>query len=406
MGTRDSFTMMKLAAICAVTIVICAGAAHSLEDAQCLQGFKANGAATKYVMSEAAKTGALCLDGSPGAYYHLPGSGSGADKWYIHHQGGGWCESLDDCLGRSKTDLGSSKRYPATADLGGGYFSTDASQNPLMYNWNHVFMRYCDGGSFSGNNLTTEVYKGTTLHWRGMHVREAIAADLFTNRGLAKATDLVVSGCSAGGLATYLHTDQWCDALHTKNPQAKCVGLPDSGFFLDFQDPTATCSPESLVTPLLGRTVDGDYHCGLKWTFDIQNATAGVNSDCIAAHSGDEWRCMFAEHSSERIHSPMFAMQSQYDSWQTGHVQGHASTQIMGNNITSRIQSDLMAHNNESGAFLDSCHHHCGAWNTIRIDGDLVSVAIQKWYDTIGVPGAKKLWNQNKPYPCDSCCKP
>jgi hypothetical protein len=41
-----------------------------------------------------------------------------------------------------------------------------------------------------------------------MYVREAIATDLFTNRGLDKATDLVVSGCSAGGLATYLHTDQ------------------------------------------------------------------------------------------------------------------------------------------------------------------------------------------------------
>lgn len=37
-----------------------------------------------------------------GAYYHLPGTGSGANKWYVHHQGGGWCESLDDCLSRSK----------------------------------------------------------------------------------------------------------------------------------------------------------------------------------------------------------------------------------------------------------------------------------------------------------------
>jgi hypothetical protein len=275
-----------------------------------------------------------------------------------------------------------------------------------MYNWNHVFMRYCDGGSFSGSNATAEVYKGTTLHWRGRHVREAIASHLFEEQSLAKATDLVVSGCSAGGLATFLHTDQWCDALHKVNPSAKCVGLPDSGFFLDYQDPSVSCSP--LVQPLLGRTIDGDYHCGLKWTYNIQNATAGINQDCVAAHAAtsDEWKCMFAEHSADHIRSPMFAMQSQYDSWQTGNVQGRASTQVMGNNITARIQSDLMAHNNESGAFLDSCHHHCGAWNTIRIDGDLVSTAIQKWYEGIGVQGSKKLWNQNKPYPCASCCKP
>ena len=29
-------------------------------------------------------------------------------------------------------------------------------------------------------------YKGTTLHWRGMHIREGIAEDLFSNRGLGK----------------------------------------------------------------------------------------------------------------------------------------------------------------------------------------------------------------------------
>lgn len=374
------------------------------DDAACLGGFTTGGDATLYKMEDAVNsTGARCLDGSPGAYYFQAGSGSGTSKWYIHHQGGGWCESMDDCLGRSKSDLGSSKNYPATAGLGGGYFSFDQSENPLMYNWNKVFMRYCDGGSFSGNNDTIAEYQGVTLYWRGKRIREAIAADLMANRGLDKATDVMVSGCSAGGLATYLHTDQWCDAL----PNAKCAGLPDSGFFLDYQDPTVTCSPAAQGK--LGTTINGNYHCGLKWTHDIQNATAGINQDCVKAHAGEEWKCMFAEHSAEHIRSPVFAMQSQYDSWQTGHVQGNggnAKTQELGNNITARVQSMLMANNKESGAFLDSCHHHCGAWNTIRIDGDLVSTAIQKWYNTIGQSGAKKLWNQNKLYPCDACCKP
>merc|ERR1711998_279952 len=101
-------------------------------------------------------------------------------------------------------------------------------------------------------------------------------------------------------------------------------------------------------------TINGDYHCGLKWTYTIQNASAGVNQDCIAAHKGEEWKCMFAEHSAEHIRSPVFAMQSQYDSWQTGNVQGHATTQQLGDNITARIQTMLMKYNNESGAFLDS----------------------------------------------------
>ena len=110
-----------------------------------------------------AATGARCLDGSPGAYYIRKGVGSGANKWYIHHQGGGWCESLDDCLGRSKGGLGSSVGYGPTSDMGGGYFSPMPSENPMMYNWNMVHLNYCDGGSFSGNNDTVTSYQNTSL---------------------------------------------------------------------------------------------------------------------------------------------------------------------------------------------------------------------------------------------------
>jgi hypothetical protein len=42
------------------------------------------------------------------------------------------------------------------------------------------------------------------------------------------AAEVVVSGCSAGGLSTYLHADEWAAAL----PAARVTALPDSGFFL------------------------------------------------------------------------------------------------------------------------------------------------------------------------------
>lgn len=42
--------------------------------------------------------------------------------------------------------------------------------------------------------------------------------DLMENRGLKNASDLMVSGCSAGGLATYLHADQWCNTLLRPDP--------------------------------------------------------------------------------------------------------------------------------------------------------------------------------------------
>ena len=50
---------------------------------------------TGYSLVDAAKTdNAVCLDGSPGLYYHRPGTGTGAKKWYIHQEGGGWCSSV------------------------------------------------------------------------------------------------------------------------------------------------------------------------------------------------------------------------------------------------------------------------------------------------------------------------
>eukprot|EP01046_Picozoa_sp_COSAG06_P003380 COSAG06_NODE_131_length_22532_cov_12.428387_17_plen_110_part_00 len=73
------------------------------------------------------------------------------------------------------------------------------------------------------------------------------------------------------------------------------------------------------------------------------------------------------------------------------HGNDAAVVNLMGKNITGRMQANIFTNHPESGAFLDSCHHHCGAWNTIRIDGDLVSVAMQKWYEGIGKPGSKKV---------------
>ena len=54
---------------------------------------------------------------------------------------------------------------------------------------------------FDHRQWNTEV-KGQTLWFRGKHVLKAMATDLLTNRDLKSSTDVVISGCSAGGLAT------------------------------------------------------------------------------------------------------------------------------------------------------------------------------------------------------------
>ena len=68
----------------------------------------------------------------------------------MHMEGGGWCYIEDDCVGRSRTSLGSSKTWGDTANFN-GFLSDDPQLNPLFYNWTVVFLKYCDGASFAGD---------------------------------------------------------------------------------------------------------------------------------------------------------------------------------------------------------------------------------------------------------------
>ena len=59
--------------------------------------------------------GAACLDGSPYAFYIVPGSSA---SFSIGIQGGGWCYDEIDCFERSKTALGTSTLWNATSGVG------------------------------------------------------------------------------------------------------------------------------------------------------------------------------------------------------------------------------------------------------------------------------------------------
>lgn len=94
--------------------------------------------------------GAVCLDGSPPGYYIRQGNGSSASKWILHLEGGGWCADEGTCLNRSKTALGSSTFWPPSAAFN-GFLSDNATVNPDFYDWNMVYLMYCDGSSFTSN---------------------------------------------------------------------------------------------------------------------------------------------------------------------------------------------------------------------------------------------------------------
>eukprot|EP01050_Picozoa_sp_SAG11_P011369 SAG11_NODE_1200_length_5538_cov_8.582460_4_plen_155_part_00 len=66
---------------------------------------------------------AACLDGSAPMMHFRPGKRADTRKVLVYLQGGGWCQSSGQCYNRSigqggqSGDLGSSKHYPACAQM-------------------------------------------------------------------------------------------------------------------------------------------------------------------------------------------------------------------------------------------------------------------------------------------------
>uniref|UniRef100_A0A8R7Q1I1 Pectin acetylesterase n=1 Tax=Triticum urartu TaxID=4572 RepID=A0A8R7Q1I1_TRIUA len=158
------------------------------------------------LVAGARERGAVCLDGTPPGYHWLPGFGEGSDKWLLHLEGGSWCRNLTWCAQRKETNLGSSDHMGRRAEFV-GILSDDQLQNPDFYNWNKVKVRYCDGASFSGN-VEEEFQDGTPFFFRGQRIWEAVMSELLS-KGLSRAKEAFLTGCSAGGLSTYINCDDF-----------------------------------------------------------------------------------------------------------------------------------------------------------------------------------------------------
>ncbi|XP_047960011.1 pectin acetylesterase 8-like [Salvia hispanica] len=178
-------------------------------------------------ITDAITKGAVCLDGSPGAYYFIKGFGDGINSWMIFLPGGAWCGTKGGCLYRSNTNFGSTKNLPPLYLPLVACQSPNKTINPDFYNWNIVLIQYCDGALFMAD--VEAVNPETNLHLRGRRIFTSVIEELISTQGMSSAENALLIGNSAGGLATILN----CDLFHSFLPGAcrvKCIS--DSGFFI------------------------------------------------------------------------------------------------------------------------------------------------------------------------------
>ena len=286
----------------------------------------------------------------------------------------------------------------------------------LCYTYLHIFQcnKICTliytyiigfGGNRDEPDIVTVNNEQVLLYSRGHRILKGVYKDLLNNRGLSNATDIVITGSSAGGLATWLHSDWIYNNLLKNKISKNCYvsALPDSGYFINSNG-------------YHGKT---NYSNGLKWVFNNGNLSYGsVNSDCINYYGGQDdinaVNCVFAQNIAPFVNIPLFALNSKYDSWQTENILGSSNATLInefGKNFSEIMNQQYLSTNNKNNsnnhaAFLDSCHHHTGDWDAIVIDNYTQATAHYDFYENKVMTNStqKYIWIQNETYPCSSCC--
>lgn len=359
------------------------------------------------IVRNASALGALCLDGSLPAYHIHRGFGAGAKNWLLQFEGGGWCNDIESCLDRAKTRRGST-RLMSKWEVFSGILSNNASLNPDFYNWNRVKLRYCDGASFAGD----AVYENETslLYFRGQKIWEAIILDLLP-KGLGQARKALLSGCSAGGLASFLHCDDFTKYVPS-NASVKC--LSDAGFFLDERDISLNHTMRSFYKDLVS----------------LQGVEKNLDKNCTGSLPFPEL-CIFPQYALRFITPPFFILNSAYDVYQFHHGLVPPSADPRGHwnrcklnpaacdpdqlDILQGFRHDMLValalfykYSGRGGMYINSCFAHCQSesqdtWfgvDSPRIHNKTIAEAVGDWYFS------RRITNKEVDcaYPCDTTC--
>lgn len=153
--------------------------------------------------------GPTCLYGSP---FRVSIRRTGSPDTIIYLQGGGACWS-ELCAANEDASMGV---------LPIGWTDADPERNPPLWDFNVVFVAYCDGSVFSGDNVVDEPGAEKRRH-RGLANLTA-ALDVAKQR-FPSPRRLVLSGSSAGGYGTILGTA----VVRMAYPKTPLLVLNDAG---------------------------------------------------------------------------------------------------------------------------------------------------------------------------------
>jgi len=382
---------------------------------------------------EVDERGSYCLDGSqPGIYFEpadTKADPSAATKWVLAFPGGGWCKNEEECIKRSKFPMAARPSISNSYAIFGNsqVRGSDPSESPFS-NYNHAVLWYCDGGIFGGDRDEplsapdpADKTKNVTLYFRGRRILEHMLDTLQKPEfGLSTATEVLLSGGSTGGLATYMHADFVGARLPKSVTKFKAV--PAAGWF------------GSL--PAWMKHGTAQYLEEMQNVFELHGLDGAGPKWCYKSlPDKDRWQCTLADKAYRYSQTPMFVLQA-LDTFLA--VQNETSTSLSLRNFvcagqhlsedrctqddTSRLSAVLdgfVSTLNSTqkfsrpgeGGFLSSCNEHSiyenPAFFKFTDGGVTMAEAVYHWWNADS--SEKADWhlpckiNDKPPYQCASC---
>lgn len=322
--------------------------------------------------------GPKCLDGSQAGYYFRQNTSS--HQFVIYIEGGGVCQGSRDCTSRKRSSLGSSHFWGKTK-TGSELVSMTATSNPDFYTWNHIWIPYCSGDLWLGQeeNPTNPFGSGSDTYT--FHGHKILIAMMTEKVGLDKATHVLLTGCSAGGIGSFHHadwlTEQLPNAIVKTNPEAGWFGAPFQRFPYFVQN-VSDPDPKHL------------NQTTTKWLQNINIYNNSAIGLCNADPSTDDRLCGSIPYFYPYIKSPIFVTEAAADEYQVHHecempngLNASEKAYIIhfGNYLRDNLKQQIVKgkKSKQDGIFTPACFQHCLGWND-KVEGHTWRETLGNWF--------------------------
>ena len=339
--------------------------------------------------------GGKCLDGTSAGFYIR--EGVDPSLFVIHLEGGGYCLTRADCTATALSNLGSSTSWTNEPDpnnlVKNKLLDEKCDTNPDFCNGSIVYVPYCTGDAHIGTRtIASEETWG--FNFDGYHNFVAIIDMLIADYGLGDATQVALTGLSAGGIGVFHNIDYLADRL----PSAVVKGAPIAGWFLPGPDPTEQEEdPSSYVFSDYQHFASGTNGNSAENPFErnLWGTNENLPQDCIADFGDNFLACTTLHNRYKYIKSSLYIVQAQYDTQQiyafgnapeksTYNETDLAYLEMIGDATRASFEQ---IRNNEAyamkphpdGIFAASCLHH-NIPRVIDIDGSQWTPLFNDWF--------------------------